>query len=333
MAQRITWVDLAKGLTILLVVCGHVLIGLFDAHIYQADTQRVLLVLVQAIYLFHMPVFFALSGFFFTAAKDGKDVYHRFKKRLISFGIPYLVFSFVLLLLFQMGKGSVRNHFSWLSIFDIWQQPIGPLWFLYVLFFVIIVNSILSLVIKDIRVHLGISLSLAILSYFVTMPTYIIPRLLVWSPFFLLGAYLHKYPIKFNWYRVTGIITVVIAYFILWIQTNPTGRVSYKSPGLDSIIMILAIIFAFMIFPKLADKTNLNTYFNTIGQNSLGIYLVHVPVVSVTRILLLTFGVNNVFVHIVIGLFVGWFGTLAILKYTPYIDVILYPTRFISKKR
>lgn len=43
MGQRVTWIDLAKGLTILLVVFGHVIIGLFDSHVYTGTIQSQLL--------------------------------------------------------------------------------------------------------------------------------------------------------------------------------------------------------------------------------------------------------------------------------------------------
>lgn len=64
MSKRIEWVDFGKGVTILLVVIGHVASGLTTSNRFN-NSAKMLLVLVEMMYIFHMPVFFALSGFFF----------------------------------------------------------------------------------------------------------------------------------------------------------------------------------------------------------------------------------------------------------------------------
>lgn len=329
MPKRINWIDLAKGMTIVLVVFGHVIIGLFDARIYSGLTQQLLLVLVQAIYLFHMPVFFALSGYFFTACRTWPEFLDRLKKRSITIGIPYLGFSVILCLLFQIGKNSVRQPVDWHALLDIWQKPIGPLWFLYVLFVVIIANSLLSLFIKDIRMHLGVAILLAVVANFWVFPIYAFQRLLIWTPFFLLGAYFRQYPLKGSWRRASLLLAIYSLYLVFWSASAPTTRVNYNAPGFDSLMMVIAILLAFMFFPKLGQKTRLNQLFDPIGQQSLGIYLIHVPIVSMTRISLQAMGITNLVVHIVIGFTVGWLGSLAVLKYVPYMDHLLYPLRFL----
>jgi acyltransferase len=50
MNKRIGWIDIAKGITILLVIVGHTLIG------YKVNDY---------IYAFHMPLFFICSGLLF----------------------------------------------------------------------------------------------------------------------------------------------------------------------------------------------------------------------------------------------------------------------------
>lgn len=333
MGQRVTWIDLAKGLTILLVVFGHVIIGLFDSHVYTGTIQSQLLVWVQAIYLFHMPVFFALSGYFFTACQTPNDFLARIKKRSISIGVPYVAFSLILLIMFQIGGNAVRLSTDWQALFNIWQQPIGPLWFLYVLFGVIVANSALSLIVKDIRIHLVIALILAVIANLWVIPIYAIQRILIWSPFFLLGAYFRKYPIKGTWQHFGILAGIYVSYLVIWQFTNPTTRVSYNAPGLTGLLMIIAIVLAFMLFPQLSQKTHLGDRFNHIGQQSLGIYLLHVPIVSATRIFLFHFGYQNILTHVVIGFIAGWFGSLLILRYLPLIDYILYPLNFIPKKK
>jgi len=71
-AARIEWIDIAKGLGIMCVVLGHV----SDAGIAA-----------KIVYLFHMPLFFILSGYLFRPA-SAKALYAR--RKAIHLLIPYL---------------------------------------------------------------------------------------------------------------------------------------------------------------------------------------------------------------------------------------------------
>lgn len=72
MNKRIGWIDIAKGVTILLVIVGHTLIG------YKVNDY---------IYAFHMPLFFICSGLLFKP-KDIKMVAKNNAKKLL---VPYYV--------------------------------------------------------------------------------------------------------------------------------------------------------------------------------------------------------------------------------------------------
>ena len=63
---RVNWIDAAKGTGIILVVIGHTLRGLESANIlsFVGDFGRV----DAAIYAFHMPLMFMLSGLFIHKA-------------------------------------------------------------------------------------------------------------------------------------------------------------------------------------------------------------------------------------------------------------------------
>ena len=53
---RIEWIDFGKGLTVLMVVFGHVVLGLFESKRFE-DNNQWLLFVTQIFYLFHIPVF------------------------------------------------------------------------------------------------------------------------------------------------------------------------------------------------------------------------------------------------------------------------------------
>ncbi len=70
--QREDWIDVLKGLAIILVVLGHVLDGATGQSLFADDGWMVKL--HEAIYIFHMPLFFLLSGAAFAIYTDpGRD--------------------------------------------------------------------------------------------------------------------------------------------------------------------------------------------------------------------------------------------------------------------
>lgn len=77
--DRISWIDVARGIGILLVIYGH---GL-NAHSYR-----------YLIYAFHMPLFFFLSGLVFRKKEDESFLVF-IKKSAKNLLAPYLFFSFL----------------------------------------------------------------------------------------------------------------------------------------------------------------------------------------------------------------------------------------------
>lgn len=83
--KRIDWVDVAKGITILLMVAGHTSIP---------ET------ISKYIWSFHMPLFFFVSGVFYSEKKY-KTFSSLFKRRLFTLLVPYVFFSVVVMLGYQ----------------------------------------------------------------------------------------------------------------------------------------------------------------------------------------------------------------------------------------
>lgn len=115
--NRIEWIDTAKGIGILLVVIGHIqLIPFFH----------------DCIFLFHMPLFFFISGTLFKKNESWKNC---FTKKIIHLLLPYPFFMFLFVPLryitnyFCTGEWeSFKLSMLGLSYFD------KPLWFLFALF-------------------------------------------------------------------------------------------------------------------------------------------------------------------------------------------------------
>jgi acyltransferase len=132
--QRIKWVDIIKGIGIMLVVVGH------SNWIFAQATTTMFI--QKYIYSFHMPLFFFLSGYLFV-----KEKYPSFKKFLITkvrtLLMPYLFFA-VLSILFDIVL-RLKDNIELISFKESLIQilylkdKVGwnePLWYLACLFIV-----------------------------------------------------------------------------------------------------------------------------------------------------------------------------------------------------
>ncbi len=132
MKERDRTVDLLRGLGILFMIMGHIGFGSrFDLWIHG----------------FHMPLFFVISGYFFT---PDAPLFAFVKKKAKSLLLPYILFAFFHLFLacFLIGPGEVDLLSEIKDIFlspNIGRVPIaGALWFLPVLFFAEMLFYLLS---------------------------------------------------------------------------------------------------------------------------------------------------------------------------------------------
>lgn len=136
MAERITWIDFAKGFAIISVVLGHALDDDFS--------------LCRLIYIFHMPFFFILAGYLLNldkwgGAKNFKKFLTKLFKRLL---VPYylaniLFFPIWFVVCHELGYLNYfwewctykpLNFFTEIFIGDGTNLVLGQLWFLPTLF-------------------------------------------------------------------------------------------------------------------------------------------------------------------------------------------------------
>ena len=338
--KRIEWIDFGKGLTVLMVVFGHVVLGLFESKQFE-DSNQWLLFVTQVFYLFHIPVFYALSGFFFKPVADLKSYVKFVKQKTIILGIPYLFYSILQFGLQKLGGATVRNAASFWDLLNIYQTPLAVSCYLCVLWWIYLIVAFLSIWIKSYRHLFIISLVAYLLSIFVPTNIYVVQKIFLWTFFFLLGSWIRHSGVGTfltnRWKSISCVTLVAITVFLTyWQLSAPTFYISYDRPGLNGLIFPFSVILAMASYPILNTVKGFGEYFREMGKDSLVIYLLHAPIVSVTRITLLKLGVGNVFLHVILGLLIGWFGSIIILyvaKKIPYGDFVFYPMKYLKKQK
>lgn len=136
MSKRIKWVDIAKGLGILLVIYGHALGGIMNSNV--TVTTQPLTIPYNVIYGFHMPLFFFLSGIF-AVSWFQRDYKLAMKQKVFSLVIPYFIWTIIT---GGVMAAAQRVTNSGLGIRNILLSPINPFseyWFLYVMFIIFVV--------------------------------------------------------------------------------------------------------------------------------------------------------------------------------------------------
>lgn len=252
-----------------------------------------------------VPLFVMLSGALLlepTKADEPLSVF--FKKRFNRIAFPMIFWSIIYFI------WSYYIHGKQLSLFNIAQGVIGGtydhLWFLYLLIGLYAVTPILRILVKHIdRKKFTLLLSLwfvgtvltPIIHTFTTLSFN--PLMFVfmdWVGYFLLGTYLAKTKIRSGLLYAALIFGLLTAIIGDWLVTATLGH-TYTGyfHGYLSFNMIIAsaALFALLIaIPPSRAQTRLgsvNRVMHWIGQNTLGIYLLHMIVLETLAIGLLGF--------------------------------------------
>lgn len=236
------------------------------------------------IYIFHMPAFIFLAGFFAKGIGDMKYVWNLFKKILIPYLIFQLVYTFYY---FGIGKPDWDS-----SILD----PQWSLWFLVSLF------SWHMLLIVFKKIPMGFSISAAVLvgitaGYFGEIgQTLSLSRTLVFFPFFLTGYFLtvsHVMVVKKHFMKIAAVAVMAMFFGLVYFMPDiDTGWLlasqSYSDLGADNeggiirfTVYIAATLMTFSIFTFVPTQ-NLG-WITGLGAKTLYVYLLHGFIVQFLR--------------------------------------------------
>lgn len=278
--NRVDFIDVAKGIAILLVIIGHCL------PLYPTEPVHYL---NSWIFTFHMPLFFILSGYFY---KPGNLKYGRLAKALL---LPYIVFSTLNIALkailyrntdigmgiaamFYGNASSMRRN---LCLFDN-IKVINMLWFFIALFFCRIIyskidswaekNQISMLCTVTLTALIGIELSDRVWLPFSLQPA-------MTGVFFYHVGRMFKERNVFEKSRSELSWSIIIFGCIIWICAAVYGRVRMNANYFSGIIDFAgAIIGTYMIvqFSKILLKIRgLKSFILWCGKNSVVIYCIH----------------------------------------------------------
>jgi len=327
MTKRIEFIDIARGIGILLVVLAHNDFGYISAFGYQV------------IYSFHMPLFFFLSGYFIKTSVPFLDF---FKKRFHSLLKPFLFTLFIIYsasvsfekMAFRTALTRITKSLYGTGVYIDWVQ----LWFLphlfvvslYAFMFIVLVGKLNNRWLRWGILVGTLAISIPFLKTFYPFPVSLFGKdyelfglpfsfdlVLLSGFYFILGSEVRKITTETtfgNYFLLagTGISIFVLNYFI----TSPIdfNTRTYNSLIINTIEAIIGILFVLALSRQIEIHTNgLASLFKYFGQISLIILIFHVPIQDFwgQKVLAST---DNLPLSIWVGFFMGVGGSILIYE-------------------
>lgn len=285
---RISWIDVAKGIGIVLVSFGHLPNG--DG---QSVWLPALAVPIWVIYLFHMPFFYFLGGFTFNSNKPFGQFLRR---RVLTLLVPYYIFSLYFLAkpVAMLLKGSLATTFRSAHNYDLGRQVVdvfimgNGLWFLWAFFIGEVITYALSRLThrKPLLALTGVAFILIYGLYTTFIPTipipFQIPRGIQAAGYMLLALSLRSWVKELTMPRIApitlGCLMVFACVAIVLSKTNGNGTASL-------LLKLIATTAGTFACTGLAMAINSNTILEYIGRGSLVFYALNALTLNVAKLL------------------------------------------------
>ncbi len=286
--KRLASFDILKGIAIYLVVMGHVL----TMCIRDIDSA----VSFKIIGEIHMPVFFFISGYFtYKLTERGDFALPNLKKRFSQLIVPFFVVSALWMWYFPHSRLMSPLSQSWTQLLTTYWKD--GYWFTLCLFEVVLVYAGLSRLMaatKNVFLQVGIALVAYVALIFVSplvsdaeanYDPIGIGLLTQFFPVFMMGVFARKYADGFRRLSMQPVVFVVavVAFFCTWYVASyewefpmfPSWHVYVDKPILHASLMLLAFGLVYRADTEKFVTTRIGRFFVLLGNESLGIYLLH----------------------------------------------------------
>ena len=326
--KRDVWVDNIKVIACTLVVLGHFYQSMVKTNIL-ADTSFYRW-FDSTIYYFHVPLFFICSGFLYQKYSKVNSFLawkNNIMKKLLALGVPYFVFSLITWSLKRVFSSSVNEQVG--GLFEtLINTPVSPYWYLYVLF-VLFFITITTKDIKQQMVLLIISFIMKLLKCFgVTVGIYFVDKTMDNWIWLVLGMTL-VYDLSKLCSKAVG--TILFIVFLFGSTLVEMGLLHVRLVGF--ILALLACYSVISIVHSFFKDGVQNKYWQFCAKYTMPVFLMHTLFAAPFRSVLLKLGIDNLIIHVVLGLaisFVGPVFAMLILEKIKPLDFIVYPTRYIK---
>lgn len=329
--QRELWVDNVKVIACILVVLGHFFQSMTKADLLPANDLYKWF--NQTIYCFHVPLFFICSGYLYQKLNRVNDVHswvQNICKKAVCLGVPYFTFSLATCILKSAFSSSTNSQIG--GIFEtLFLKPTPPYWYLYALFFIFLITPTFnSKVMSFVGLFLaGIFKALVIIGDMeqILVITYIFSNE-IW---FVIGMCINAWNIMGFLNRQKNIAISMCVIFVgtsmLVYKTHLYSKWIVFAMGLIACVSIIVLVMSTFSSEKQP------MIFDFLAKYTMPIFLMHTLFAAPLRIVLLKLGVQNVVLHLTLGIAISFVGPIiatVVMEKSRWLEFFLYPGRFIK---
>jgi fucose 4-O-acetylase-like acetyltransferase len=282
MTTRNIWIDVARGVGIILVVYGHVLRGLDSRGLIVGEWAQVH---DDVIYSFHMPLFFFLSGLLVARGLDRNRSQFLIGK-IPTLIFPYLLWSVIQTVLAHSFSPGTQTDVGLPALAQMHLEPIAEFWFLYALLICHIIlalfwRSKLVLIALAMLGLAGISLPLPVIfSVALSHFPYVVAGLCV-APLLLNETGVFKEAMTLR----AAFVVALSLFFALLISNRDIFTMATKiTAHLSAFVGIAFVVGISMLWARRLS------WLAPIGRASMAIYLMHTLAIGVVRAVALKLG-------------------------------------------
>ena len=319
--NRIVWIDSLKGFATICVVLGHIADGYLNAKLFP-DSQRLLRDLYNGVYIFHMALFFSLSGMTCQISYGAEHDLNGRKRRaqICNLALLYVLYCVLIWASKLLTSAFVNRQVQVTDILLIWAKPLSPYWYFYVLivFYILFDN-------KRVR-HLhpnGVMAVLFLMSLFSgfvrTDGWFELEHIFRYAFFFFLGLSLANQqftklvsPLAAG---IAAVVSLAIAGYY-WKNESSVSAIPIINT-LSATGIVLGWIGLFRSV-KLFDRNGLLSF---IGRHSLEIYVIHCFLTAGNRVVSAKLGIDHIWASIGLNLVASICGSLVIAALTKKIGI------------
>ncbi|MCF0190492.1 MAG: acyltransferase family protein [Marinilabiliaceae bacterium] len=264
--NRIAFIDIAKGITILCVALYHL-----DA---PGNLGRIF-------NLFFMPLFFLISGIFVNTKKPFKEFFRSKARRLLGPLLVGLVIGFIIECFFKnfaTAKLVIESGF-----YNFWLVSNVPLWFLLTLFYLMMIVYAVENLLKSDLIKIAVYVILALAGFSLSLMhiknTLFIGHSLLVIPFFVTGYKFKEYWLSCAWlnWKIV-LISAIAALYLYKIETftniHQFAFSHFYFPSLIAAFALIILVFtaSHFIARYCHSLSNILSWF---GVNTIFILILH----------------------------------------------------------
>lgn len=333
MVKHIEWLDKVRGGAIFLVVLGHMT--------FIDNTPNWYNVIHFMLSLFHMPLFFAMSGFLFGLKFAPQNRLYMIIKKLVSLGIPYILFSevYIIFLLGVQEYIQTNTKVSMIDCIRILWKPVGHYWFLQTL----LIYFVLTIWLYKYKTLFWIAGCLSIFGYLIvyiwtgggikTMISFLFP-------FFasIQVGKLYKRKViseklllrKFEKYGYIALILFLIDSLAVYSHT--AIKDIYIIGAFNGLLLVMLGIIAYgYICIQLSRVSFFGRLLEILGKKSWYIYLLHTYFLAAVRFVLRKYGIYDTSLQLIFAILFAC-GIPIIISYmtekVKALDWCFYPQKY-----